>query len=488
MYDSDYKYIFSEMLRMSDDGFIVVDKEGIVVDINELYCQFLGKAHDDIVGRPITDTIPNSKMVDIVTKGYREELAFHKFVPGFVRDADNDFVLVSRSCVLNGSGQAVAGVAQVHFRQQAVQVAKRMTKAYNELEFYKEQYSNMDDHQYTFRNIVGSSKIYQERIREGLQAAKTNFPVLLTGETGTGKEVFARAIHNTSSRADKPMVSINCAAIPADLLESELFGYEEGAFTGAKKGGKKGKFQLADGGTIFLDEIGDMPLMMQAKLLRVLQEKEIDPVGGRGPIPIDVRVISATRRDLSSMIRSGEFREDLYYRLNVINIEMSPLRDRREDIPELADYFLARLNNEYKQSVTFQPHVIESFCRYNWPGNLRELDNVIKGAYATCDGFTIEPGDLPSKFHVEDFDPEGAQSAEVRALSTLPDEMDETAGLMRPIPMKERLERIEYSMIQKSYERFKSVRKAADYLGMSMATFVRKKNSYAEKYGNEADE
>ncbi len=473
-----YKYIFSEVLKMSGDGFIVVDRNNIVVDINERYAAFLGHPRDQVIGHPITDVIPNSKMLDIMEKGYSEELALHKYVPGYVRDSDNDFVLVSRSCVRNAENAVVAGVAQVHFRSQALEVAKRMMREYSNLEFYKEQYESTANHQYSFHSIIGHSRPFQENIQKGIQAAHTDFPVLLTGETGTGKEVFAHAIHNASKRSGHPMVCLNCAAIPADLLESELFGYEDGAFTGAKKGGKRGKFQLADGGTIFLDEIGDMPLVMQAKLLRVLQEKEIDPVGGRGPVPVDVRVISATRRDLPKMIRSGEFREDLYYRLNVINVELIPLRDRREDIPDLAQYFLSKLNSEYQRSVCFQPAVLECFSSYSWPGNLRELDNVIKGAYATCDSISIELADLPCKFQsIEHAVPIGCQHPSAALALSQKDE------LCCPIPIKERLERIEYSMILEAYQRFSSVRKAAAYLQMSMATYVRKKNLYAQKYG-----
>jgi len=393
-----YRYIFDEVLRMSDDGFIVVNESGVVTDINEQYCEFLGMPKEEIVGFHIFKVIPNSKMLDIVTKRYSEELALHVYNPGKTKREDDNMVLVSRSCVTDEDGQVVAGVAQVRFRLRAMSSAKRLIQEHAELDFYREAYHDASNNRFNFSSIVGSSREIQNKKREGLRAAKTNFPILLTGETGTGKEVFAQAIHNASARADKPMVSINCAAIPSELLESELFGYTDGAFTGAKKGGKKGKFQLADGGTIFLDEIGDMPLAMQAKILRVLQEQEVEPVGGTDPVPVDVRVISATRQDLIRMTEEGSFREDLYYRLNVINIELTPLRERREDIPELSYYFLKRLNQEYKGAVSFSADVIEALMEHPWRGNLRELDNVIKCAYATCDGLTIDVSDLPSKF------------------------------------------------------------------------------------------
>lgn len=392
-----YKHIFDEILRMTDDGFIVVDTNGIVTDINDQYCDFLGKPKEEIVGYPIQKTISNSKMVDIVKRRYSEELALHKFLPGQSKENDNNFLLVSRSCVCDEEDRVVAGVAQVKFRLQTLDSAKRLMSEYAELEFYKEEYHKTGGCRASFDSIVGSTEAFLEKKRLGLKAARTDFPVLLTGETGTGKEVFARSIHSASSRADKPMVSINCAAIPNELLESELFGYVDGAFTGARKGGKPGKFQLANGGTLFLDEIGDMPLHMQAKILRALQEREVEPVGGAGPVAVDVRVISATRRNLPALIEAGAFREDLYYRLNVINIEMLPLRCRRADILELANFFLARLNKEFQRATVLSPEVKHCFASYQWPGNIRELDNVIKGAYATCDGFTIDMRDLPGK-------------------------------------------------------------------------------------------
>jgi transcriptional regulator with PAS, ATPase and Fis domain len=229
--------------------------------------------------------------------------------------------------------------------------------------------------------------------------------VLLTGETGTGKEVFASAIHYSSDRKKQPFIRINCAAIPADLLESELFGYAEGSFTGAMKGGKKGKFELADKGSIFLDEIGDMPLAMQSKILRVLQEKEIEKVGSYATTSVDVRVIAATNKNLEEKVRNKTFREDLYYRLNVINIEIPPLRERVEDIPLFAAYFLKELNKKYKTDIRLSPEVSQKLQEYSWPGNIRELNNIIGRAYSLVDDEIILAAHLPAsiltKFHLQ---------------------------------------------------------------------------------------
>ncbi|MCC0695581.1 sigma 54-interacting transcriptional regulator [Clostridioides sp. ES-S-0048-02] len=385
-----YKDIFARVLSMTDDGFIVVNKDGVIIDINDKYCDFLGKERDDIIGHNIQSIIPNTKMLDIMRDKYCEEGAIHHYLGGKTKEKS---VIVSRSYVENDNGEVVAGVAQVKFRLQSFDVAKKLMSEYMELQYYKEQFKD----KCSFDKLIGENRDFIELKKTGMKASKTNFSVLLTGETGTGKEVFARAIHNNSSRADKPMVSINCAAIPEELLESELFGYDEGAFTGAKKGGKKGKFLVANNGTIFLDEIGDMPLTMQAKLLRVLQESEIEPVGGLKTIKIDVRVISATRKNLSKMVEEGLFREDLYYRLNVINIHMMELKDRQDDILLLANYILNKLNVEYKELKVLSDKVKNCFINYIWPGNIRELQNVIKSAYAVSDDMVIMMCDLPSK-------------------------------------------------------------------------------------------
>lgn len=391
-----YKHIFDEILTLTDDGFVVVDTDGIITDINKQYCKYLKTTQEYAIGRSIAEIIPNTKMLDIVKNAYHEEGAILRLSELSENDSDNIF-LVNRSCVYDENNVVIAGVAQVKFRLQTLDSAKKLMREYAEYEFYREEYLNRNNSQYSFDKIIGNSPRFAEAKKLGYKAARTMFPVLLTGETGIGKEVFANAIHNNSERREKPMVSINCAAIPSELLESELFGYEEGAFTGAKKSGKKGKFELANGGTLFLDEIGDMPLGMQAKLLRVLQENEVEKIGGYHPVPIDVRIVAATRKNLPEMIASGEFREDLFYRLNVIQIVLPPLRERKEDIGELAAYFLKRLNSDYKSGISFSPEVRDCFVRYDWPGNIRELDNVIKSAYAACDDFLIQLSDLPTK-------------------------------------------------------------------------------------------
>lgn len=385
-----YKNIVSQILKMTSDGFIITDTEGNVREINKQYADFFGKSRSEIIGKSILNIIPNSKMIDIVKHKFSEEDAVHKYIDG---EAKGNSVIVSRSYVEDEDGNVVAGVAQVKFKVQTLAVAKKLMNEYEELEYYREEFQNQN----RVDNIIGSDPKFCEIVKECLKVAKTDIPVLLTGETGTGKEVMAKALHTNSLRCDKPFVSINCAAIPFELLESELFGYMDGAFTGAKRGGKKGKFQLANGGTIFLDEIGDMPSSMQAKLLRVLQEKEIEPLGSEKSIPLDVRVVAATRQDLEAKMKDGSFREDLYYRLSVFNIHIPPLRERGGDSLELAEFFLDELNHKYKTYKTFSKAVKAYFLKYQWPGNVREVNNVVQSAYAISTENIIDINDIPAR-------------------------------------------------------------------------------------------
>ena len=385
-----YKNIVSQILKMTSDGFIITDTEGNVREINKQYADFFGKSRSEIIGKSILNIIPNSKMIDIVKHKFSEEDAVHKYIDG---EAKGNSVIVSRSYVEDEDGNVVAGVAQVKFKVQTLAVAKKLMNEYEELEYYREEFQNQN----RVDNIIGSDTKFREIVKECLKVAKTDIPVLLTGETGTGKEVMAKALHTNSLRYDKPFVSINCAAIPFELLESELFGYMDGAFTGAKRGGKKGKFQLANGGTIFLDEIGDMPSSMQAKLLRVLQEKEIEPLGSEKSIPLDVRVVAATRQDLEAKMKDGSFREDLYYRLSVFNIHIPPLRERGGDSLELAEFFLDELNHKYKTYKTFSKAVKAYFLKYQWPGNVREVNNVVQSAYAISTENMIDINDIPAR-------------------------------------------------------------------------------------------
>lgn len=271
---------------------------------------------------------------------------------------------------------------------------------------------------YQLENIVGRSKAMEEMSRSVIQVGPSKATVLLRGESGTGKELVARAIHYNSPRADRPFIKVNCAALPESLLESELFGHERGAFTGATQR-RSGRFELADGGTIFLDEIGDIPLTMQIKLLRVLQEQQFERVGGTVTISVDVRVVAATHRDLERGIEEGTFREDLYYRLNVVPIFLPPLRERLEDIPLLIDYFVSRFNLENKKKVRIGQEVMLLLMQYHWAGNVRELENCIERMVVMAQSELITFGTIPSNIRTYFQDLRDVTKPSIQKKSTL---------------------------------------------------------------------
>jgi PAS domain S-box-containing protein len=245
--------------------------------------------------------------------------------------------------------------------------------------------------------VVAVDENMSRNVSQAKRVAALDATVLITGESGTGKEVIANLIYSNSKRADKPFIKVNCSAIPENLMESEMFGYQEGAFTGAKTGGKAGYFQMANGGTLFLDEIGEMPLNLQSKLLRVLQDKEVMPLGGEVPIPVDIRLIAATNKDLNAAMGKGNFRKDLYYRLAVMIIEIPPLRERKADIAHLASNFVDQFNKKYGFKKTLEPQAIDLLMEYDWPGNVRELQNLIERCMISYDNMAITP------YHVASF-------------------------------------------------------------------------------------
>ena len=324
------------------------------------------------------------------------------------------------------------------------------------------------------RTLVGRSHGIQ-RVRAMIgQVAQTDANVLILGETGTGKEVVARTVHVQSARREKPFVAVNCGAIPADLLESELFGHEKGAFTGALTT-RQGRFELAEGGTLFLDEIGDMPLPMQVKLLRVLQERTFERVGGVRSIASDVRIIAATHRDLEAAIETKNFRADLYYRLNVFPIEMQPMRKRREDIPLLVDELSHRLEQEGRGSVRLGGSALRALVAYDWPGNVRELANLLERLAILYPGQSIEMADLPARFRCDD----------AAADLSVPDDFGGVAGVTDALPLgsidlKEYLNDLEVRIIRQALDDSGGVvAQAAKQLGLRRTTLVERMRKFA---------
>lgn len=367
------KILFDALVALGE--ILVLDANGRMIYISEAYARNMGVSIEEALGRHITEIIDDSKIPAVLKSG-KADLWAHYFRNG------NNF-LVNRLPIWE-NGKVVGVVAQSILTSEMEDSTAKQTlnRLIRELNYYKEKHKQMSAPRSDLSSIVGRSKVMED-LKDTLRIVSgTRSSVLLTGESGTGKEVFAGAIHNLSPRRDKPFIKLNCAAIPDTLLESELFGYEEGAFTGALKGGKIGDFEAANGGTLFLDEVDSLSPNMQAKLLRVIQEREIKKVGSTRVFPIDVRFIFATNKDLYAKVKEGTFREDFYYRINVINLRLPPLRERMEDIVPLVENFLRKFNRELDRHVSgLTPEAVMLLERYHWPGNIRELENCIERAF-----------------------------------------------------------------------------------------------------------
>lgn len=378
--------VLESIIDSAVEGTVIVDANGIVVFLNRAYEYLLGIKKEEAIGKLVTEVIENTRLHIVVKTGIPEI--------GEIQKIKGKNALVQRIPILK-NGRVVAGVGKVIFKN-VEEMQDIISKLKNKVEYYENQLKNLMEAKYSFGDIITCSHKMIELKKMAERVACTNVTILIRGESGVGKELFAHAIHKTSPRSSGPFVRVNCAAIPENLFEAELFGYEGGAFTDAKKSGKFGKLELANGGTIFLDEIGDMPLAMQAKTLRFLQEKEIERVGGLKPIKIDVRIIAATNQKLEEMINRGKYREDLYFRLNVISLSVPPLRERKEDIPLLAEHLIDKFCSENKlPPKIMQPDTLTVLQSYNWPGNVRELYNTVEKMVNLAEDFVLTPNDIP---------------------------------------------------------------------------------------------
>lgn len=377
---------FSEL----SEGLLIVDREARIVWMNEQYPHRLHIPDPaSVIGRPVEEVIPNSLMRQVVTTGQPIMLD--------IMDFGAESFVVMRLPVRDEAGEVIGGFGVVVFDdpRQLAPILSRFQNLRLELADTRRKLDEARRTKYTFASFVGASPACLSVKDQARRAARASSPVLIIGETGTGKELLAQAIHSASPRAGAPFVAVNIAAIPETLLESEFFGVAPGAYTGADRKGRSGKFELAQGGTLFLDEIGDMSPSLQAKLLRALQEKEIEPVGSNRLIPVDVRIIAATSRKLQQEVDEGRFRADLFYRLNVMTLQVPPLRERLEDLPIIAESLadsVARRLGEPPRSLT--PQALAYLARHTWPGNVRELANVLERGLLMSDADSLERDDF----------------------------------------------------------------------------------------------
>jgi len=378
---------FSTLLETVNEAVTVVTKDGTVSHWNSKAQEMYSIPEQAIVGKPIANFFERKALatLTILDEGRPIRQAYHRPRP-------ETHVQISASPVIY-DGKTVGAISTEQDITQVVRLNEELSHASSQLRDLKQKADPSND---PFSKIIGKSRSILRTISFARKVASSEATILITGESGVGKELFAQAIHKDSPRTINPFIAINCGAIPTALFESELFGYTGGAFTGAERKGKPGKLELAQGGTLFLDEIGELPPQLQVKLLRVLQDKCFYRVGGTEPLTVDTRIVAATNRNLDKMIQTGEFREDLYYRLNVIALEVPPLRERTEDIPDLVQGFLQEFTQKYlKTFPSLDPEIMLSFLNYDWPGNIRELRNVIERLTILSEGGTLNIQYLP---------------------------------------------------------------------------------------------
>lgn len=430
----------------------VAGTDGKVKYVNPAYLNRTGLREEELVGRTMEE-LRNENVIqcDVIPTVLREGRAsnaigyvvptdYRGFITGIpVRDADGEI------CYVITTDWDVSSIVEMENQLRQLKQGKTISQEDSLQEIH-----SPDD------EILYVSSQMRTLVSLARTVAQTDVTVLITGETGTGKEVLSSAIVRYSRRSEQPFIKVNCAAIPQELLESELFGYEEGAFTGARRGGKKGAFEQADGGTILLDEIGELPFQVQAKLLRALQESEITRIGGQKPIHLDLRVIAATNRDLICEMKAGRFREDLYYRLNIMPLEIPPLRERTEDIPFLANCFLEEFDQKYQKTTYFESGVLDIFRNYEWPGNVRELKNLIERLVILCADGTVT-------------------RTEVSRMLKINLQENHTS---EKLTLKQAVGRLEKMMIQNAIGECGSKNKAAEMLGVDHSTLIRKCQRY----------
>lgn len=456
------------ILKEMIDSFpytVVVDENGFIVKLSRKYAEFLGVDADKACGRYVAEIIP--------TSGLPRVLATEQSTIGDIfMLKDGSSIVVSRYPIYQDE-KLIGAISTTIFDD--LQIVKdlndQVASLRRENESYRQEIKELRSIRSVVDNIVGETNIIKQLKLELVQMAQTDAGVLITGDTGTGKEVFANAIHYMSLRHNNSYVKINCAAIPSELMESELFGYEDGAFSGAKKSGKPGKFELANKGTILLDEIGEMPLSLQAKLLRVIQEQEVERVGGIRPRKINVRIICSTNRNLEEMVKSGLFRSDLFYRINILELKIPPLCERKEDIPLLCSALIKENNVQDKLSIEgISPEMLDKFEQYSWPGNVRELKHVLERA-----GIMARTGILNSE-HFSFFLQKLEAELEKKKINTSmnPQSISEETNISKKRSMLEK-ECIESAMLK-----FKGNKKrVAEYLGISRSTLYEKLKSFS---------
>lgn len=447
------------IIDSSFDGIFMTDAEGRILYCNDAYLKMSGLSRDNIVGRKIHELIESGEIPDACSHEVIRTLRPLSKIIDYYHGVST---LVTSIPIFDDRRRLLRVLSNVRDITELVKIKEQLQSTKDLNEEYRRRLWQIEQVSRDGKMLV-ASPVMENILKLAMRVAHVSSSVLIQGESGVGKDMLARFIHNCGEHADsKPFVQINCSAIPETLLESELFGYEPGAFTGAAKNGKTGLFELATNGTLFLDEVGEMPLALQVKLLDVLQTGKMYRVGGTKTIEIKARIVAATNANLDKLIAEGRFRRDLYYRLNVIPIYIPPLRERQEDIIPLISHFVEQTNRKYNMSKKVSPAVVEILLRYNWPGNIRELRNIVEHMVVMTEGDVIEERSVP------------VYVAKVVGKSLF----IETPDYFDSYNLRDVMAEVERAVIKKALAAFGSLKNAADHLQIDLSTLVRKKSKY----------
>lgn len=447
------------IIEHSFDGMYITNGQGVTVMINSAYEQITGLKKEEVLGKSMKK-LEEKGIISV--SGSLKAIHEKRVVTLQQEFKTGKRAIITSSPIYDENHKIVMVVTNVRDLTEIYNLKEKVEEKEQEEKKLRRNLEYVQS-KIMCKNMIAEDERTLEAVFLADKVAPLDATVMLLGETGVGKEVFAKYIYQNSQRANENFIKINCGAIPENLIESELFGYEKGAFTGANKNGKIGLFELADKGTVFLDEIGELPLSMQVKLLRAIQEQEIKRVGGTVPVKVDVRIIAATNRNLEEMMKEATFREDLYYRLMVFPIMIPPLREREKDIQPLAEFFLKNLNKKYNFHKKFSESSMYILKEYQWPGNIRELKNIVERAIIISGEDEIKTDAIPITTKRE---PKKTAPKALEAVDNL----------------QEVLQKLEGEYMEQAYKEYGNVRDAADSLGMNPSTFVRKRKKYEDRW------
>ncbi|MED1420624.1 sigma-54 interaction domain-containing protein [Bacillus smithii] len=450
------------IVKKSKDNIVITDGNGVVLRASPNSYAIYGSSTDDLIGKSVYQLEEDHIFSPSVTIKVLNE---RKEVRVMQNTKTGRSVMAIGLPIFDRSNEIIRVISFSHDLTEIEQLKEEFKQLQKKIERYETEIQELRDNEQIEGNTILKSKAIQQIWQLIKRVAKTDASVVFLGESGVGKTHFARALHQASERANEAFIDVNCSAIPESLFESEMFGYEPGSFTGASKKGKTGIIELADQGTLFLDEIGEIPLSMQSKLLKVIQDKEVIRIGGVRPKKVDFRLITSTNQNLSEMIKHGSFRQDLFYRLSVISITIPPLRERKEDIAMLAYYYLQKFNEKYRMRKSLHPATIDKLIHYHWPGNVRELQNTMERLVITSETNIIHPDNLPSDIQMD-----RTQKTDSLLLKN-----------MKGKTLREAMEEVEILWLRRAVKQCKTTYEMAEFLGISQSNVVRKLKKYRIK-------